>query len=76
MPGSLCVVTLKAFAALVCSPLGMVSIDSRGILWPIFIVKVRDTVIEDAAIIGKQELFGGRILQHLYEFALVSVQRV
>ena len=76
MPGSLCVVTLKAFAVLVCSPLGMVSIDSRGELFPVFMVKVRDIFIEDAAVIGKRKFFWGRILLHQCRFALLAVKGV
>lgn len=73
VPGSLCVVNLKAFAVLACSPLGMLSIDGRGKFFPIFMVKVRDIFIEDAAVIGKGKFFWGGILLHKCRLALLAV---
>ena len=73
MPGSLCVVTLRAWAVLVCSPPGMVSIDGRRELFPIFMVKVRDIFVEDTAVIGKRIFFWGGILLHQCRFALLVV---
>ena len=66
-------VALKAFAVLVISSLGMVSIDGRRELFPVFMIKVRDVLIEDAAVIGKGEFFWRGILLHKCRFALLAV---
>ena len=73
MPGSLCVATLKAFAVLAFSPHGMVSVDGRGKLFPIFVVEVGDVLTEDAVVIGKGELFWRGIRLYKCRVALSAV---
>ena len=73
MPGSLRMVTLKGFAVLAFSPQGTASVDGRGKLFPIFMVEIRDVLIEYAVVIGKGELFWRGVLLHKCGVALLAV---
>lgn len=73
MPGSLRLVALKIFAVLSRSPHGMVGVDGRGKLFPIFMVEVGNVLIEDAVVIGKGKLLWRGILLHKCGVALLPV---